>query len=172
MRCEGNVMAGGPLMAVHVPLPTEPLSRPGSDILSRHNERAAMRTAEVIPLDASVGAWRMKRMTGYRISKPFIVIDPACPDGRHPTTRCGCEVFGTVEEGLAYRAQRQEEVTVERPGAVEIVCDTEGCERTRRRVLLRNGKPIEQVTAELHESARAAGWVVGPDGDHCPGCAA
>lgn len=35
MRIEGQASAGGPIAATGVPIPTTPLSRPGSDIASR-----------------------------------------------------------------------------------------------------------------------------------------
>lgn len=49
--------------------------------------------------------WRVKRMTGGTgtISHPWIVLDPACPEGRHPTRDCGCAVFRTLPAALAYR---------------------------------------------------------------------
>ena len=48
------------------------------------------------------GSWIVKTMTGFRISHPYIAVDPACPDGRHPTRDCGCKVFKTRDEADAY----------------------------------------------------------------------
>lgn len=46
--------------------------------------------------------WKVERMTGYKISHPFIVLDPTCPPGRHPTRDCGCKVFKTEREANSY----------------------------------------------------------------------
>ena len=52
-------------------------------------------------------AWEVVRMTGFRISHPFIVRDPACPKERHPTRDCGCKVFRTEREARTYSAQME-----------------------------------------------------------------
>lgn len=46
--------------------------------------------------------WECKVMTGYRINTPFIVVNPACPPGRHPTRDCGCKVFKTQKKAMEY----------------------------------------------------------------------
>lgn len=51
--------------------------------------------------------WCIQRMTGFTIKHPFIVLDPACPPGRHPTRNCGCQVFRTMAEAEKYRDQQQ-----------------------------------------------------------------
>jgi len=53
--------------------------------------------------------WEVKTMTGYRINSPYIVTDPACPEGRHPTRDCGCRVFKTKKAAQAYADQKMEE---------------------------------------------------------------
>lgn len=52
--------------------------------------------------------WTVQRMSGFRISHPFIVTNPACPEGRHPTFggKCGCKVFRTEAEAQAYADER------------------------------------------------------------------
>lgn len=47
-----------------------------------------------------VNGWRVKEMSGYRISHPFIAVAPGCPDDRHPTRDCGCAVFKTMEAAM------------------------------------------------------------------------
>ena len=57
--------------------------------------------------DFGKAEWKVERMSGYRISHPFIVLDPGCPPGRHPTRNCGCEVFKKYDQAVAYK-NRQE----------------------------------------------------------------
>lgn len=46
--------------------------------------------------------WRITRMTGYRISHPYIAVTPGCPTERHPTRDCRCTVFRTLEDAETY----------------------------------------------------------------------
>lgn len=46
--------------------------------------------------------WRVEAMTGFKMTHRFIVLDPACPEGRHPTRWCGCQTFRTRAEADAY----------------------------------------------------------------------
>lgn len=56
-------------------------------------------------------SWEIKRMSGgsRTINTPFIVVNPKCPEGRHPTRDCGCKVFKTLEAAEAYRDEKEEE---------------------------------------------------------------
>lgn len=49
--------------------------------------------------------FKVERMSGFRISHPYIAIDPKCPPGRHPTRDCRCRVFKTEREAYAYAEQ-------------------------------------------------------------------
>lgn len=51
--------------------------------------------------------WRIEKMTGFTIKYPYIVIDPACPPGRHPTRNCGCRVFRTMAEAEQYKGEKE-----------------------------------------------------------------
>lgn len=48
----------------------------------------------------------VQRMTGTLMRHPWIVIDPTCPPGRHPTRDCRCEVFRSEREAAAYAAEQ------------------------------------------------------------------
>lgn len=53
-------------------------------------------------METNTEPWRVETMTGFKISTAFIVLDPACPEGRHPTRWCGCQTFRTRAEADAY----------------------------------------------------------------------
>ena len=52
-------------------------------------------------------AWQVVRMDGFRISHPFLARDPKCPEERHPTRDCGCQVFRTLDAADAYIAEQE-----------------------------------------------------------------
>lgn len=52
-------------------------------------------------------AWRTRRVDEGRpfqrtISHGFVAVAPGCPDGRHPTRDCGCRLFKTEADAVAY----------------------------------------------------------------------
>jgi hypothetical protein len=55
--------------------------------------------------------WRVERMSGFKISHPFIVVDPLCPPTRHPTRDCGCTVFRTLPKATEYAETKTKEAT-------------------------------------------------------------
>lgn len=46
--------------------------------------------------------WKVERMGSTYLRTPYIVTDPSCPKGRHPTRNCGCEVFKSKAKAEAY----------------------------------------------------------------------
>lgn len=59
------------------------------------------------PLAAAVdalGGWKVQRMAGFNLTKPWAATTPGCPDGSHPTRDCGCKVFATADEARTYVA--------------------------------------------------------------------
>lgn len=50
--------------------------------------------------------WEVKTMKGTLMGHPFIVTNPSCPEGRHPTRDCGCKVFRYRKEAETYAAER------------------------------------------------------------------
>lgn len=51
-------------------------------------------------------AWKVKRMKHTYARTPFIVVNPECPPGRHPTRDCGCRVFKSEKKADEYAAAR------------------------------------------------------------------
>jgi hypothetical protein len=53
--------------------------------------------------------WRIRNMTGRSgtLSHAVIAIAPGCPDGRHPTRDCACQVFKTPADAETYIAEQK-----------------------------------------------------------------
>lgn len=54
------------------------------------------------PGGASLPAWKVEAMPGFRINSPYVAHDPRCPSGPHPTRACRCRVFRTRSAAWSY----------------------------------------------------------------------
>lgn len=52
--------------------------------------------------------WTVRRMPGFRLTHPFIAVDPECPPKPHPTRWCRCRVHRTEADATAYAAAQAE----------------------------------------------------------------
>lgn len=50
--------------------------------------------------------WPIKTMTGTYMRHNLIVVNPACPEGRHPTRDCGCKVFAKQADAQRYAREK------------------------------------------------------------------
>lgn len=60
--------------------------------------------ADALSVDEPAGRWRVERMSGFRISHPFVAVAPGCVTEPHPTRDCGCKVFTDREAADTYIA--------------------------------------------------------------------